>query len=170
MIQANCVYITPPTNTPVDTTRRLFLAVAAFASVAGAGSLAAAANAGALPYRSASTLPRTRGRLRSTDRSLRQTIGRLGKATEALEQHNAARAEYDRSGGVGISVARSLNPGSFSQAPRMPTLGEDELRSSTRSASSPWPPRFNAGQPDLFKPEHLHMQRTRGIAAQGAPV
>jgi hypothetical protein len=45
MTQANSVYITPPTNTPVDTTRRRFLAVAAFASVAGAGSLAAAAMA-----------------------------------------------------------------------------------------------------------------------------
>jgi hypothetical protein len=46
MAKADCVYITPPTNTPaVDTTRRWFLAVAAFASVAGAGSLAAAATA-----------------------------------------------------------------------------------------------------------------------------
>jgi len=45
MIQADSVYITPPTNTPVDTTRRRFLAVAAFASAAGAGSLAFAASA-----------------------------------------------------------------------------------------------------------------------------
>ena len=45
MTQADCVYNTPPTNTPVDTTRRRFLAVAAFASAAGAGSLAAAAMA-----------------------------------------------------------------------------------------------------------------------------
>jgi hypothetical protein len=29
MAKADCVYITPPTNTPVDTTRRRFLAVAA---------------------------------------------------------------------------------------------------------------------------------------------
>ena len=43
MTQADRVHSTPPTNTPVDTTRRRFLAVAAFASVAGAGSLAAAA-------------------------------------------------------------------------------------------------------------------------------
>ena len=43
MAKADRVYNTPPTNTPVDTTRRRFLAVAAFASVAGAGSLAAAA-------------------------------------------------------------------------------------------------------------------------------
>jgi hypothetical protein len=39
MTQADSVHSTPPTNTPVDTTRRRFLAVAAFASVAGAGSL-----------------------------------------------------------------------------------------------------------------------------------
>src|SRR5712671_281920 len=45
MTQADRVLSTPPTNTPVDTTRRRFLAVAAFASVAGAGSLAAAAMA-----------------------------------------------------------------------------------------------------------------------------
>jgi hypothetical protein len=43
MAKATRVLSTPPTNTPVDTTRRRFLAVAAFASVAGAGSLAAVA-------------------------------------------------------------------------------------------------------------------------------
>jgi hypothetical protein len=53
MIQATCVYSTPPTNTsaidhpmmfpPVDPTRRRFLAVAAVASVVSAGTLAAAA-------------------------------------------------------------------------------------------------------------------------------
>jgi hypothetical protein len=43
MAQADRVLSTPPINTPVDTTRRRFLAVAAFASVAGAGSLATAA-------------------------------------------------------------------------------------------------------------------------------
>jgi nitrous oxide reductase len=45
MAKADSVLSTPPTNTPVDTTRRRFLAVAAFASAAGAGSLAAAAMA-----------------------------------------------------------------------------------------------------------------------------
>ena len=45
MTQADRVLSTPPTNRPVDTTRRRFLAVAAFASVAGAGSLALAATA-----------------------------------------------------------------------------------------------------------------------------
>ena len=53
MIQATCVYSTPPTNTsaidhpmmfpPVDPTRRRFLAVAAVATVVSAGTLAAAA-------------------------------------------------------------------------------------------------------------------------------
>jgi hypothetical protein len=43
MTQADSVLSTPPTNTPIDTTRRRFLAVAAFASAAGAGCLAAAA-------------------------------------------------------------------------------------------------------------------------------
>jgi hypothetical protein len=33
------VLSTPPTNTPIDTTRRRFHSVAAFASVAGVGSL-----------------------------------------------------------------------------------------------------------------------------------
>jgi hypothetical protein len=54
-------------------------------------------------------------------------------------------------------VAGSLNPGSFSPATRIPTLGEDDLRSSTRSASFPGPPRFNAGRPDSFKPRRLHL-------------
>jgi hypothetical protein len=43
MTQATRVYSTPPTNTPVDPTRRRFLAVAAVASVVSAGTLAAAA-------------------------------------------------------------------------------------------------------------------------------
>jgi hypothetical protein len=45
MIQADSVYITPPTNTPIDKTRRRFLTVAAIGSMIGAGSLAAAAMA-----------------------------------------------------------------------------------------------------------------------------
>ncbi len=45
MIQADSVLSTPPTNTPVDTARRRFLAVAAVGSFVGAGSLAAAAMA-----------------------------------------------------------------------------------------------------------------------------
>jgi len=45
MTQADRVLSTPPTNTPVDTTRRRFLAVATVGSIVGAGSLAFAAAA-----------------------------------------------------------------------------------------------------------------------------
>jgi hypothetical protein len=40
MAKATCVYITPPTNTPVDKTRRRFLITAAGASAMSVGSLA----------------------------------------------------------------------------------------------------------------------------------
>jgi hypothetical protein len=43
MTRADRVLSTPPTNTPIDTNRRRFLAVAACASFVGAGSLAVAA-------------------------------------------------------------------------------------------------------------------------------
>ncbi|MDX6456303.1 MAG: hypothetical protein QOD48_2410, partial [Gaiellaceae bacterium] len=43
MTQADSVLSTPPTNTPIDTTRRRFLAVSAGASVASVGTLAMAA-------------------------------------------------------------------------------------------------------------------------------
>jgi hypothetical protein len=43
MIQADRMLSMPPTNTPVDTTRRRFLTVAAIGSMIGAGSLAAVA-------------------------------------------------------------------------------------------------------------------------------
>jgi hypothetical protein len=43
MIQADSVHSTPPTNTPIDTTRRHFLSVAAVASVVSVGTLAVAA-------------------------------------------------------------------------------------------------------------------------------
>jgi hypothetical protein len=59
MTQADRVLSTPPTNRPVDTTRRRFLAVAAFASVAGAGSLALAATApNSVPAAVTVTVPR----------------------------------------------------------------------------------------------------------------
>jgi hypothetical protein len=60
MAKADRVYITPPTNTPVDTTRRRFLAVAAVGSIVGAGSLAfAAAASNDVPL--AVTVPRHSG-------------------------------------------------------------------------------------------------------------
>jgi hypothetical protein len=59
MTQADSVLSTPPTNTPVDTTRRRFLAAAAVASAVGAGSLAAAARAPDVPQ--AATTPKHSG-------------------------------------------------------------------------------------------------------------
>ena len=49
MTQADSVHSTPPKNTPVDTTRRHFLTVAAGASVASVGTLAVAAIATGAP-------------------------------------------------------------------------------------------------------------------------
>jgi hypothetical protein len=49
MIKADCVFSTPPTNTPIDTTRRRFLAVSAGASIASVGTLAVAAMPGVGP-------------------------------------------------------------------------------------------------------------------------
>src|ERR1035437_3650405 len=49
MTQADSVHSTPPKNTPVDTTRRHFLTVAAGASVASVGTLALAAIATGAP-------------------------------------------------------------------------------------------------------------------------
>jgi hypothetical protein len=49
MIKADRVHSTPPTNTPIDTTRRRFLAVAAGASVVSVGTLAVAAMPTAAP-------------------------------------------------------------------------------------------------------------------------
>jgi hypothetical protein len=49
MAKATCVHSTPPTNTPIDTTRRRFLAVSAGASVASVGTLAVAAMPGVGP-------------------------------------------------------------------------------------------------------------------------
>ena len=46
MTQADSVHSTPPTNTPIDTHRRHFLAVAAAASVVSVGALTAAAKPG----------------------------------------------------------------------------------------------------------------------------
>jgi hypothetical protein len=60
MIEADRVLSTPPTNTPVDTTRRRLLAVAAgasVASVASVGTLAAAAMPVVVPYDNACADP-----------------------------------------------------------------------------------------------------------------
>jgi hypothetical protein len=49
MDQATRVHSTPPTNTPIDSKRRRFLALAAGASIASVGTLAAAAMPTAAP-------------------------------------------------------------------------------------------------------------------------
>jgi hypothetical protein len=57
MTKATRVLSTPPTNTPIDTTRRQFIAVAAGASVASVGTLAVAAMPAAAPVSSACAAP-----------------------------------------------------------------------------------------------------------------
>jgi hypothetical protein len=99
MAKADSVYITPPPNTsaidrpimfpPRDPTRRRFLAVAAFASVAGAGSLAAAAMApNDVPP--AVTLP-----IGSPSHRLRAAIRQLAAAHETLIAAQADNEEAD---------------------------------------------------------------------------
>jgi hypothetical protein len=56
MTRADRVHSTPPTNTPIDTNRRRFLAVAAGASVVSVGTLAVAAAMPAAPARAASAV------------------------------------------------------------------------------------------------------------------
>jgi hypothetical protein len=89
MAKADRVYITPPTNTPVDTTRRRFLAVTAFASAAGAGSLAAAAM---VPndVSKAVTVPSA-----SPSHRLRAAILQLAAAHETLICAQATNEEAD---------------------------------------------------------------------------
>jgi hypothetical protein len=89
MTQADSVLSTPPTNTPVDTTRRRFLTVAAVGSIVGAGSLAAAAMASNdVPL--AVTVPNG-----SASPVLRSAIRDLAKAHESLigAQANNEEAE-----------------------------------------------------------------------------
>jgi hypothetical protein len=89
MTQADRVYITPPTNTPVDTTRRRFLAVAAVGSIVGAGSLAfAAAAPNDVPK--AVTVPSA-----SPSHRLRAAIRQLAAAHETLIAAQATNEEAD---------------------------------------------------------------------------
>jgi hypothetical protein len=89
MIQADRMLSMPPTNTPVDTTRRRFLTVAAVGSIAGAGSLAAAAMApNDVPK--AVTLPST-----SPSHRLRVAIRELAAAHETLIAAQATAEEAE---------------------------------------------------------------------------
>jgi hypothetical protein len=102
MIQADSVYITPPTNTPVDTTRRRFLAVAAFASAAGAGSLAFAATApNDVPQ--AVTVP-PEPAIAGHD----PVFGLIEAHTKADRDHEAALDEQDRLERIGDHAAADL--------------------------------------------------------------
>jgi hypothetical protein len=94
MIQADRVYITPPTNTPVDTTRRRFLAVAAVGSLVGAGSLAAAAMAPDVPK--AITSPPASPALRDAIRALDHAHTSLKIAQAANEEAEAIWTDWER--------------------------------------------------------------------------
>ena len=78
MTQADRVLSTPPTNTPIDTTRRRFLTVVAVGRIIGAGSLAAAAMA-SNDVPDAVTVPNV-----SASPALRSAIRKLAAAHEAL--------------------------------------------------------------------------------------
>ena len=128
MTQADSVLSTPPTNTPVDTTRRRFLAVAAFASVAGAGSLAfAAAAPNDIPQ--AVTVPNGSGfqadliyevieRHRKAARAHNEVVDthcafeEVGMQGEKREQYNRLRAvtdaAYDELESVGFDLINTL--------------------------------------------------------------
>jgi hypothetical protein len=99
MTQADRVYITPPTNTPVDTTRRRFLTVAAIGSIVGAGSLAFAAAApndvpravtmpqGADPVYEAIERHRDLAKICDAAWKVRGRCKDFGKMTEAEQAH-----------------------------------------------------------------------------------
>jgi hypothetical protein len=89
MAKADRMLSMPPTNTPIDPTRRRFLAVAAVGSIIGAGSLAAAAMApNDVPQ--AVTLP-----IRSPSHRLRAAIRQLAAAHETLIAAQATNEEAE---------------------------------------------------------------------------
>ncbi len=101
MTQADSVLSTPPTNTsaidhpimfpPRDPTRRRFLTVAAAASVAGAGSLAAAAMAPNVPH--AVPSPALRAAIRALDLAHAELV--KAKAANTAAWDLAERWEFD---------------------------------------------------------------------------
>jgi len=102
MAQADRVLSTPPTNTPVDTTRRRFLAVAAFASAAGASGLAAAAMASNVP--AAVTVPLAPATAEST--ALPDPIfGLIEAHKKADRDHEAALDEQEHLERIGDRAA-----------------------------------------------------------------
>jgi len=94
MTRADRVLSTPPTNTPIDTTRRRFLTVAAGASFVGAGSLAAAAMAApGIPV--AVTSPPASPGLRAAAAALRDAKDRLTQASAANDRAEALSAAWE---------------------------------------------------------------------------
>jgi hypothetical protein len=95
MTQADSVLSTPPTNTPVDTSRRRFLTIAAGASFVGAGSLAAAAMAPSVP--AAVTILQASPALRGAIRALNHAHANLKIAQAADEEAEAMWTDWQRS-------------------------------------------------------------------------
>jgi hypothetical protein len=104
MIQADSVHSTPPTNTPIDTTRRRFIAVAAGASVASVGTMAVAAMPTAAPDSPACTLDpifavieRHRKACREHNEALdtHMDFEEVGMTGEKLEKYESLVAETD---------------------------------------------------------------------------
>ena len=101
MAKADCVLSTPPTNTPVDTTRRRFLTVAAIGSMIGAGSLAfAAAAPNSVPQAvtNASPSPVQRDPM----------FGMIEAHRKADRDHEAALDEQERLEQIGDHAAADL--------------------------------------------------------------
>jgi hypothetical protein len=90
------VHSTPPTNTPVDTTRRRFLAVAAVGSIVSAGSLAAAALT-PNDVSQAVTIPAPSPELFSAIDRLMEAYTELEKAQEADYAANELFEAWERS-------------------------------------------------------------------------
>jgi hypothetical protein len=98
MIEANSVLSTPPTNTPIDTSRRRFLTVAAVGSMISAGTLAAAAlTPNDVPQ--AVTVPsgNSTPALRAAIARLAEASAELGKAMEADDAANDLFEAWERS-------------------------------------------------------------------------
>ena len=100
MTQADRVLSTPPLNTPIDTTRRRFLSVAAGASVAGVGSLAVAAVmppdaiVPTVAPRTADSLPASQGMDAASD-VLADALVRLIYAQEVYARAEAASEKWE---------------------------------------------------------------------------
>jgi hypothetical protein len=101
MAQADCVLSTPPTNTPVDPTRRRFLTVAAIGSIADAGSLAFAAAA-------PNDVPQAVTNASPNSVKHDPMFGMIEAHRKADRDHEAALDEQDRLEQIGDHAAADL--------------------------------------------------------------